>query len=100
MSTTIGLANTSRIRELMADHGFKLVALLGFGAKNPAGKLEAAAEALLSGGDEGPAAKKMKLDMQLPLAPLPSLSGAELSFPEQEIAQQNADFEEGSEEDY
>ena len=30
LSTTIGLANTSRIRELMADHGFKLVALLGF----------------------------------------------------------------------
>ena len=26
LSTTIGLANTSRIRGLMADHGFKLVA--------------------------------------------------------------------------
>jgi len=30
LSTTIGLANTSRIRGLMADHGFQLVALLGF----------------------------------------------------------------------
>ena len=30
LSTTIGLANTSRIRSLMADHGFRLVALLGF----------------------------------------------------------------------
>ena len=30
MSTTIGLANTSRIPELMADHGFKLIALLCF----------------------------------------------------------------------
>jgi acyl dehydratase len=30
LSTTIGLANTSRIRGLMNEHGFKLVALLGF----------------------------------------------------------------------
>lgn len=30
LSTTIGLANTSRVRELTAAHGLKLVALLGF----------------------------------------------------------------------
>ena len=30
LSTTIGLANTSRVRELMAKHNLKLVALLGF----------------------------------------------------------------------
>lgn len=30
LSTTVGLANTSRIRSLMAEHGFKLIALLGF----------------------------------------------------------------------
>lgn len=30
LSTTIGLANSSNIRGLMADHGFRLVALLGF----------------------------------------------------------------------
>jgi acyl dehydratase len=30
LSTTIGLANSSNIRSLMSDHGFRLVALLGF----------------------------------------------------------------------
>jgi acyl dehydratase len=30
LSTTIGLANTSRVRSLMAEHGFQLIALLGF----------------------------------------------------------------------
>jgi acyl dehydratase len=30
LSTTIGLANTSRVRSLMAEQGFQLVALLGF----------------------------------------------------------------------
>ncbi len=30
LSTTVGLANTSRVRDLMAQHGLHLVALLGF----------------------------------------------------------------------
>ena len=30
LSTTMGLANTSRVRGLMADQGFQLVALLGY----------------------------------------------------------------------
>jgi acyl dehydratase len=30
LSTTIGLSNSSNVRGLMSDHGFRLVALLGF----------------------------------------------------------------------